>query len=190
MLAIIGLGNPGTKYQHTRHNAGFDVIDILASLLNIEVKKIKCHALIGEGMYKGQKVLLVKPQTFMNESGIAVSEIMNYYKIETENVLVVVDDIDLIFGQVRFRKKGGAGTHNGLKSIVQYVGNGDFPRARVGVGQNKEGIDLANYVLGHYNSKEDREVAFRAYQLAAQGACSFIEKGIEKTMNEINSTNP
>ena len=187
MLAIIGLGNPGEKYAHTRHNAGFDTIEILSQKLDIPVKKIKCKALLGEGMTQGQKIVLVKPQTFMNDSGLCVSEILNWYKLTPSQVLLIVDDIDLPFGAVRIRAKGGPGTHNGLRSIVQCTGSGDFPRIRIGMGAPAENYDLVDWVLGHFNTQEDRKIAFDAYMTAADAAIEFVKNGVNAAMNAFNS---
>ena len=186
MLAIVGLGNPGEKYAHTRHNAGFDVIDILSQKLDIPVKKLKCQGMIGEGMAGGQKIALIKPQTFMNLSGLTVSEALNWYKLKPEEMLLIVDDIDLPFGQVRIRAKGGPGTHNGLRHIVQCTGTGDFPRVRVGMGAPPPQWDLADWVLGKFPDAEARKIAFDAYMLAADAALCWAEHGIDLTMNRYN----
>lgn len=186
MLAIVGLGNPGEKYSHTRHNAGFDTIDILSQKLDIPVKKTKCQALIGEGLVGGQKIALIKPQTFMNLSGLTVSEALNWYKLTPEEMLLIVDDIDLPFGQVRIRSKGGAGTHNGLRHIVQCTGTGNFPRVRVGMGAPPPQWDLADWVLGKFQDTAARQTAFDAYMLAADAALCWAEHGIDLTMNRYN----
>ena len=186
MLAIVGLGNPGEKYAHTRHNAGFDVIDILSQKLDIPVKKLKCQGMIGEGVAGGQKIALIKPQTFMNLSGLTVSEALNWYKLKPEEMLLIVDDIDLPFGQVRIRAKGGPGTHNGLRHIVQCTGSGDFPRVRVGMGAPPPQWDLADWVLGKFPDAESRKIAFDAYMLAADAALCWAEHGIDLTMNRYN----
>ena len=186
MLAIVGLGNPGEKYAHTRHNAGFDVIDILSQKLYIPVKKLKCQGMIGEGVAGGQKIALIKPQTFMNLSGLTVSEALNWYKLKPEEMLLIVDDIDLPFGQVRIRAKGGPGTHNGLRHIVQCTGSGDFPRVRVGMGAPPPQWDLADWVLGKFPDAEARKIAFDAYMLAADAALCWAEHGIDLTMNRYN----
>ena len=187
MLAIVGLGNPGEKYAHTRHNAGFDVIDILSQKLNIPVKKLKCHAVLGEGLLEnGQKLALIKPQTFMNLSGQCVAEALSWYKITPREMLLIVDDIDLPFGQVRIRGKGGPGTHNGLRHIVQCTGTGDFPRVRVGMGAPPPQWDLADWVLGKFPDAEARKIAFDAYMLAADAALCWAEHGIDLTMNRYN----
>ena len=186
MLAIIGLGNPGDKYDHTRHNAGFDVVTILSALWDIPLKKLKCKALIGEGTVHGQKVVLIKPQTFMNESGLSVAEALNWFKLTPREALIIVDDIDLPFGQVRVRAGGGPGTHNGMRSILQCTGSTEFPRIRVGMGAPPAGWDLADYVLGHFNTVQDRETAFSAYRTAADAAACWVTEGIDKAMNQFN----
>ncbi len=186
MRAIVGLGKPGEKYAHTRHNAGFDTLDLLSMKLDIPIKKLKCHATVGEGLTGGEHIVLIKPQTFMNLSGQAVSEALNWYKIEPQDMLLIVDDIDLPFGTVRIRAKGGPGTHNGLRSILQYTASGDFPRIRIGMGTPPPEWDLADYVLGHFDTREARETAFNAYQLAAEAAVCWAEHGIDLAMNRYN----
>ena len=186
MRAIVGLGNPGDKYTHTRHNAGFDVIDILSQKLDAPVKKMKCRALVGETIVNGEKLVLIKPQTFMNLSGLTVTDALSWYKIEPKDMLLIVDDIDLPFGQVRLRSKGGAGTHNGLRHIVQCTGTGDFPRVRVGMGAPPPQWDLADWVLGKYQDEEARKIAFDAYMLAAEAALCWAEHGIDLAMNRYN----
>lgn len=186
MRIIVGLGNPGEKYSHTRHNVGFDVIDILSQKLNIPVKKLKCRATIGEGMIGGEKLVLIKPQTFMNLSGLTVSDALSWYKAEPKDMLLIVDDIDLPLGQVRLRAKGGPGTHNGLRHIVQCTGTGDFPRVRVGVGAPPPEWDLADWVLSKYADEEARKIAFDAYMMAADAALCWAENGIDLAMNRYN----
>ena len=186
MRIIVGLGNPGDKYARTRHNVGFDVVGILAEKENIPVKKIKCHALVGEGVIDGEKVVLALPQTYMNLSGQAVVDLMNWYKVSPEDVLIIVDGIDLPMGQVRIRPHGGAGTHNGLRNIVYLTGSDRFPRIRVGVGQKPEGWDLADWVLSKYQTEEDRKVMFDAYLYAADAARAVVTKGVDKAMNLFN----
>ena len=186
MLAIVGLGNPGEKYDHTRHNAGFDVVTMLSASWDIPLKKLKCKALIGEGAVNGQKVVLIKPQTFMNESGLSVAEALNWFKLTPHEMLIIVDDIDLPFGQVRVRAGGGPGTHNGMRSILQCTGSAEFPKIRVGMGAPPAGWDLADYVLGHFNTVQDRETAFSAYRTAAEAAACWVTEGIDKAMNQFN----
>ena len=149
MYIIAGLGNPGKKYENTRHNMGFLAVDLLAEKYDIRIDKIKFKALVGEGRIAGQKVLLVKPQTFMNLSGQSIVEIMNFYKEDVENLIVIYDDIDIPTGTIRIRKKGSAGTHNGMRNIVYLLGDDGFPRIRVGIGATDgKQRDLINYVIG------------------------------------------
>ena len=155
MYIVIGLGNPGKDYSNTRHNVGFDTIDILANRNNIKINKIKFKSVFGEGTIGNEKVLLVKPQTYMNNSGIAVREIYQFYKVPIENILVVVDDIDIDFASVRIRLKGSAGSHNGMKSIIYHLQRDDFPRIKIGIGKRKEEQDLADFVLSRF-SKDER----------------------------------
>ncbi|MBE5783277.1 MAG: aminoacyl-tRNA hydrolase [Clostridiales bacterium] len=186
MRAIVGLGNPGDQYTHTRHNAGFDVIDILSQKLDVPVKKLKCRATVGETFLGGEKLVLIKPQTFMNLSGLTVVDALSWYKIEPKDMLLIVDDIDLPFGQVRLRAKGGSGTHNGLRHIVQCTGTGDFPRVRIGMGAPPPEWDLADWVLGKFQDEAARKTAFDAYMLAAEAALCWAEHGIDLTMNRYN----
>lgn len=183
MYIIAGLGNPGKKYENTRHNIGFITLDFLAERHDIKINKIKHKALVGEGRISGQKVLLVKPQTYMNLSGESLREVMDYYKVDIEDMIVIYDDIDLPAGTVRIRKKGSAGTHNGMRSIVQHLGT-DFPRIRMGIGNDRKG-DLADFVLGGF-SKEDREVLEPAVERAALAVECYVDEGIEKSMNKYN----
>ena len=186
MKVIVGLGNPGEKYEHTRHNAGFDVIGIVAAKLNCPIKRLKFHATVGETVFAGEKLALIKPQTFMNESGLTVSEALSWYKIEPRDMLLLVDDIDLPFGAVRIRAKGGPGTHNGLRSIVQYTASGDFPRVRVGMGAPPPQWDLADWVLSKFQTEEERNTVFDAYMLAADAALCWAEHGVDRAMNRFN----
>lgn len=186
MKILIGLGNPGEEYAHTRHNAGFDTIDLLSARLDIPVKKLKCRATVGEGNYEGEKLVLIKPQTFMNLSGFTFVEAMNWYKAEKADMLVFSDDIDLPFGQVRVRAGGGAGTHNGLRHIVQCCGSGDFPRVRIGMGAPGPEWDLKDWVLGHFNTPEERKIAFDMYNLAADAALCWVKEGVNSAMNKFN----
>lgn len=184
MYIIVGLGNPGKKYEATRHNMGFMTVDQLAETHGIDVSKIKFKSLVGEGRIAGQKVLLVKPQTFMNLSGEAVRQVMDFYKIDPEELIVIYDDMDIPTGQVRIRKKGSGGTHNGMRNILQHIQTENFPRIRVGIGSGKK-EDMINYVTGNV-SKSEREQYAEAVKYAALGAACIVEKGIEKAMNEYN----
>ena len=189
MYLIVGLGNPGTKYAHTRHNVGFDVLEALSRKLGVSITREKEQALVGECFVGGQKVILALPQTYMNLSGESVMRLANWYKIEPENLMVVYDDIDIPQGHIRIRKNGSAGTHNGMRSIVGLLGYENFPRLRVGVGQKREGYELADWVLGHYIG-EEQEAADKAFQLAADAIVEYIENGIESAMRQYNTPKP
>lgn len=181
---IAGLGNPGEKYEYTRHNAGFLVMDIIEEKTGIKVSRLKHKALTGTGTIAGHKVMLVKPQTYMNLSGESIREIMNYYKIPTESLIVIYDDIDLPPGDIRIRKKGSAGTHNGMKSIVYQLGSDDFPRIRVGIGDRRKG-NLADYVIGSMTQEEAAELK-PVFEKCADAAISIVRDGIDRAMNRYN----
>lgn len=186
MFVIVGLGNPTAQYEGTRHNAGFDVIDVLAEKYNISVDARKCRAFCGKGVIAGQKVLLVKPQTYMNLSGESVGGIVNYYKIDPESdLLVIYDDISLDVGQLRIRKKGSAGGHNGIKNIIAHLGTTVFPRIKVGVGEKPKNYDLADHVLGHF-SKQERELMEEGYEHASDAVEQIVQGEIEAAMNVFN----
>lgn len=185
MFVIIGLGNPGKKYDRTRHNVGFDVVDYLSKKYDIPVERIKHKALVGEGRIKGKKVMLVKPQTFMNLSGQALMSIVEYYKAQNDKVIVVYDDIDTAIGKLRIRKKGSAGSHNGMKNIIYLWKNQDFPRVRIGIGQPKPGFDLADYVLGRF-SKEEVDLIADVIVRSADAIEAWMEHDIEHAMNKFN----
>ena len=186
MFIIAGLGNPTLAYQGTRHNVGFDVIDALASQYNIPVDRRKNRSLIGKGIIEGQKVILVKPQTYMNQSGESVGALVDYYKVDEEKeIIVIYDDVSLDVGQLRIRKKGSAGGHNGIKSIISHLGTEVFPRIKVGVGEKPKGYDLASYVLGHF-SKEDREIIEEGYQKAIRAVTMIMNGRTDAAMNEYN----
>ncbi len=180
MYVVVGLGNPGSKYARTRHNVGFDVVEILAARNHIALGKLKCKSVIGEGMICGERVSLCQPQTFMNLSGESVSQLVNWYKIEPERLIVVYDDVDLPFGRLRVRAHGSAGTHNGMRSVIYQLGVDNFPRVRVGIGRPPEGWELADYVLSGYATQQERSVAFDAYQKAAEAVEILIAQGPEK----------
>ena len=168
MYAIVGLGNPDKKYDKTRHNIGFDVIDELASQMGVQVNTRRHKALCGIGMIGNEKVILVKPQTYMNNSGESVREVMDFYKLDPQQeIIIIADDISLDVGKIRIRAKGSAGGHNGLKSIIAHTGTQNFKRIKVGVGENQE--DLVNHVLGKFGSKE-REIVDEAVRNAASAA--------------------
>lgn len=188
MYIIAGLGNPGKKYENTRHNMGFIAIDLLAEEFGIKVDKLKFKSLVGEGRIAGQRVLLMKPQTYMNLSGEAIREAVNFYKIEPEELIVIYDDIDIPTGTFRIRKKGSAGTHNGMRSVVYQIQSDQFPRIRVGIGSEKK-VDLIHYVTGGV-SKSEKELLEDALVKAAKSAACIVEKGIDKAMNEFNVRPP
>lgn len=184
---IVGLGNPGKEYETTRHNMGFMVLDILAEKHNTEIKKLKAKALLGECRIGGRKVLLVKPQTFMNLSGQSVTELMNFYKIPAENVLVVFDDVTLDAGKIRIRRSGSDGGHNGIKNIIQLSGSNAFPRIKVGVGKKPHAdYDMKDWVLSSPKG-DDAENIKSALIKAAEAAESIAADGdIDKAMNLYN----
>ena len=186
MFIIVGLGNPTPEYEGTRHNVGFEVIDALARKYNIDVDTKKHRAYIGKGMIEGQKVILAKPQTYMNLSGESVRSLLDYYKVDEEQeLLVIYDDISLDVGQLRIRKKGSAGGHNGIKSIISHLGHDAFLRIKIGVGEKPRGYDLADYVLGHF-SKEEQEQMEEGYEHAVCAVKEIVTGNIEAAMNEYN----
>jgi len=186
MFLIAGLGNPGRQYEKTRHNMGFDTIDELIERHRIPQGGIAHKAMYGKGMIAGEKVLAVKPLTYMNLSGEAIREYVNYYKMNPETELIVIyDDIDLDPGQIRIRKKGSAGGHNGIKSIIAQIGTQNFYRIKVGVGAKPKGWDLADYVLGRF-SPEERELVDKAICDAADAVEMILKDGIEAAMNHYN----
>lgn len=184
MYIIAGLGNPGKQYENTRHNMGFITIDYLAGKNDIKVNKIKHKALVGEGRISGQKVLLVKPQTYMNLSGESIRQVMDYYKEDMEKLIVIYDDIDIELGTVRIRKKGSAGSHNGMKSIIYDLKSDQFPRIRIGIGNDKK-TDLRSFVTGGFRKEEVKPLEDAVTRAALSAEC-IVEKGIEKAMNEYN----
>lgn len=186
MLVIVGLGNPDDKYKGTRHNVGFDVIDLLAEKYNIAVDTKKHRAYIGKGIIGGQKVILAKPQTYMNLSGESVRSLVEYYKVDPETeLLIIFDDISLDVGQLRIRKKGSAGGHNGIKNIIANLGTSVFQRIKVGVGEKPKGYDLADYVLGRF-SKEERELIKEGFECAAEAVAMITAGEIDQAMNKYN----
>lgn len=186
MFIIAGLGNPTLKYEGTRHNAGFDVIDVLADKYNVSVDGRKARAYIGKGIIGGSKVILAKPQTYMNLSGESIRGLVDYYKIDAEQqLLVIYDDISLAPGQLRIRKKGSAGGHNGIKNIIAHLGTQIFPRIKMGVGEKPKEFDLADYVLSRF-SKEERAQMEEGYEKAANAVEMILQGEIEAAMNEYN----
>lgn len=185
MLIIAGLGNPGREYENTRHNAGFMVLDALADKLGADISERKHKALCGKVVIGGQKVILLKPQTYMNSSGESIRAAADYYKVAPEDILVIYDDISLAPGQLRIRAKGSAGGHNGIKSIIAHLGTQEFPRVKVGIGEKPPRMDLADYVLGHFSEGEKRIMA-DAVKEAADAVCEIVNMGIEQAMNDHN----
>ncbi len=182
---IVGLGNPGRKYENTRHNLGFITVDRIAEDLGIRVNKLKFKALIGEGRLGGRKVLLVKPQTYMNLSGESVREIAAFYKVPMENLVVIYDDFDLPAGSVRVRKFGSAGTHNGMKSIIYQLQSDRFPRIRIGTGKG-DGENLIDFVTGGF-TKEEVPIMREAVLQAAAACKAIVTDGIDSAMNRYNT---
>ncbi len=187
MFVIVGLGNPGKKYENTRHNVGFMAIDALAEKYGISISEKKHKALCGTGVIEGVKVLLVKPQTFMNLSGESVQDVMNFYKLDPEeDMMVIYDDISLAPGNIRIRKKGSAGGHNGIKSLIAHAGTQGFMRIKIGVGEKPSGWDLADYVLGHFS--EDDTVKLKEIMPDVISAAVLMAQGdVQKAMNDFNA---
>lgn len=186
MFIIAGLGNPGKQYENTRHNVGFDAIDVLVDEYRIPSSGKQHKAMYGKGVIEGQKVILAKPLTYMNLSGEAVRAMVDYYKIDPETeLLVIFDDISLAPGNIRIRKKGSAGGHNGIKSIITHLGTQNFQRIKVGVGEKPKNWDLADYVLGAF-SKDDRKLVDEALERTAKAAALIVQGEIDEAMNLYN----
>ncbi|MCI9592546.1 MAG: aminoacyl-tRNA hydrolase [Lachnospiraceae bacterium] len=185
MYIIAGLGNPSNEYAKTRHNAGFDTIDLLADKLGISITEKKHRACCGKGIIGAEKVLLLKPQTFMNNSGESLRDAADFYKVEPEQILVIYDDISLEPGQLRIRMKGSAGGHNGIKSIIAHLGTQDFPRIKIGVGAKPERMDLADYVLSRFSPSE-REKMEESFREGAEAVITFLQDGADAAMNRYN----
>ena len=185
MYIIAGLGNPTREYEKTRHNVGFEVIDVLADMLGTTVEEKKFKGCYGRGIIGGEKVLLLKPQTFMNLSGESIRAASDFYKVDPEHIIIIYDDISLDVGQLRIRKKGSAGGHNGIKNIIAHLGTQEFPRIKVGVGDKPKKMDLADYVLSRF-SKEDRAAMEDAFKEAAKAVEVMITEGMDIAMNQFN----
>ena len=186
MFIIAGLGNPGKEYVNTRHNVGYSALDVFASKYGIRVEDEKFKSLLGKGVVNGQKVILMKPLTYMNLSGEAIHAVCDYYKIDPEAELIVLyDDICLPVGQLRVRPKGSAGGHNGIKSIIQHLGTENFQRIRVGVGEKPSRMDLADYVLGHF-TEEEKKAEAEAYDKVSDALLLLMEDRMEECMNKYN----
>lgn len=185
MKVIVGLGNPGTEYVGTRHNVGFETIDRLADAWSIDVTQPKHKGSMGQGMIAGQKVLLVKPMTYMNNSGECVSAVANFYKLSPEDVIVIYDDINLDVGQLRIKERGSAGGHNGMKSIIAHLKSEEFTRIRIGVGMKREGQNLVNHVLGKF-PKEQQEMIAEGMDDAVKAVEMILSDSVTKAMNTYN----
>lgn len=185
MYLIVGLGNPEEDYAGTRHNMGFDTLNKVAKQYNIEINKKKFDGLYGTGIMENEKVILLKPQTFMNLSGKSIKECIDFYKIDLENLIVIYDDIDIEKGVVKLRKQGGAGTHNGMKSVVECLGSEKFSRVRIGIGMPEHKGNLINYVIG-YVPDEEKEVLDQGCEVAKGAVIEIVKSGIDIAMNKIN----
>lgn len=185
MYLIIGLGNPEPEYSNTRHNMGFDTINIIAQNNNINISKSKFKGLCETGIIQGKKVILLKPQTYMNLSGESVKEVVNFYNIELENIIVIYDDMDIEKGKIKIRKKGGSGSHNGMKSVINELQFSEFARVRVGIGQPDFRNDMVNYVIGKV-SEEEQKILQQGVNSAAEAVEEIIKNGIDIAMNKFN----
>ena len=185
MYLIVGLGNPEPQYSKTRHNMGFDVINKLSKEFDIEVKKEKFNALYGAGMIENEKVILLKPQTYMNLSGEAIKPFSDFYKIDIDKIIVIYDDIDVETGTIKIRKKGGPGSHNGMKSVVYELGSKEFPRIKVGTGSEKEIPNLINYVIEKVDQEEYARLE-KGVELAVEAVKLCLKIGIDNAMNTLN----
>ena len=185
MYLIVGLGNPEPEYNKTRHNMGFDVINKLAKKYNINLNKNNFNAIYQNAIIEGEKVILVKPQTYMNSSGESVRQFVDFHKIPIENVLVIYDDMDTEIEKIRIRSKGGPGSHNGMKSLICELNSEEFPRIRVGIGRPKNEFDRIDYVIGHINEEEYKRLVI-GQNKAVDAISYFIKNGIDNTMNKYN----
>lgn len=186
MLFIVGLGNPGTRFNATRHNIGFEVIERLAYDYHIQIDRSKHKAFVGQGVIKGEKVLLIKPQTYMNLSGESVTMALDFYKETPDKLIVIYDDTDLAVGRLRIRERGSAGGHNGIKNIIAHLKTQEFDRVRVGVGAKPPGYDMADYVLSRFTDDE-MPVIQKSIKMAADAVVKMIDSGTKAAMNDYNS---
>ncbi|MBR1874492.1 MAG: aminoacyl-tRNA hydrolase [Eubacterium sp.] len=185
MKMIAGLGNPGMKYAATRHNIGFDAITYMCDKYDIRLKTKEGFAITGKGVIEGEQVLLIQPQTYMNESGRSIRAISDYYKVPKEDIVIICDDIHLLVGQIRVRPKGSAGGHNGLKSIISHLGSDEFTRIRVGVGETPEGGDQINHVLGRFSRDEESKLR-DVFGLVDEAVSAILSDSVEQAMNKVN----
>ena len=185
MFLIVGLGNPGTEYAATRHNIGFDMVTYLSDKYGIALRSKEGKAIVGKGVIEGQKVMLVQPQTYMNLSGESVRALMDYYKLTTDEIVIIYDDISMPVGQVRIRPKGSAGGHNGIKSIIAHLGTQEFPRIKIGVGAKPENGDLVKHVLGRLSKEDDAKIR-DVFALAEEGLLAILQEDVKTAMNAVN----
>lgn len=187
MYLIVGLGNPENEYEKTRHNMGFCVVNKIAKEFGIDITKTKFNSLYGTGIINGQKVILLKPQTYMNLSGSAVIDFMDFYKLDLENLVVIYDDVDVDIGSIRIRKKGSSGSHNGMKSIVNMLQSEEFTRIRVGIGKPEHSHDMINYVIGKINDEEQEKLE-PGIDMAKEATIELINNGVDIAMNKFNKS--
>lgn len=185
MFLIVGLGNPEEEYSNTRHNMGFDTINKLANEYNIKINKNKFKGLCGSGIIENEKVILLKPQTYMNLSGESIKEAMAFYKIKSENIIVIYDDIDIEPGVIKIRKKGGPGGHNGMKSVISEIDTQNFPRIRIGIGKPENKGQLIEYVIGKM-PQTDKDILEKATILGKEAILEIIKNGVDIAMNKFN----
>lgn len=185
MYLIVGLGNPEADYSKTRHNMGFNVINKLSDEYGIEVNKSKFKGLVGNGTIENEKVVLLKPQTFMNLSGESLIQAMNFYKVSNNEIIIIYDDIDTLPGTIRIRKQGSSGSHNGMKSIVQNIGTEEFARIRVGIGRPEVTNDMINYVIGHI-PEDEVKILDNGCELAKEAIVEILKNGVDSAMNKFN----
>ena len=185
MYLIVGLGNPEPKYSKTRHNMGFDTINLIAKKYDISLSKSDFEGIYGTGIIEGKKVILLKPQTYMNLSGISIKQFINFYKIDLENVIVIYDDMDVEEGQIKVRKMGGPGTHNGMKSVVSELQTEEFSRVRVGIGKPEEKYEMIDYVIKPIKDEEYKMI-YEGIEKAEKAVIDYLKNGIDSAMNKFN----
>lgn len=185
MYLIVGLGNPEKEYGNSRHNMGFNVINKIADICDIEIEKSKFKGLYGAGIIKDEKVILLKPQTYMNLSGDSLVQFRRFYKIENDKIIVIYDDVDLDVGDIRIRKQGSSGTHNGMRSVIRKLGTEDFIRVRIGIGMPEHKGDIINYVIGNI-PKDEQEILEKSIKSGAEAIIEILENGVESAMNKFN----
>ena len=185
MYLIVGLGNPEPEYSKTRHNMGFDVINKLSNKYEINVNKSKWKGLVGTGIIENEKIILLKPQTFMNLSGESIREVMDFYNLENKDIIIIYDDMDIEKGEIKVRKTGGPGSHNGMKSVIENLPNNRFKRVRVGIGKPENKSDMINYVIGKV-SDEEQEILDKGTEKAKEAVIEIIKNGVDSAMNKFN----